>query len=376
MARRTVLILTGEPSGDRAGGGLARALRRQHPDLRILAVGGRELAAAGAEILEDIANLSAMGFVEVLRQIPRLDRLERRLHRVIERERPDVVVPIDYPGFHLRIARWTKGRGPRVVYYIGPQVWAWGRGRLPKIASAVDRMLVVFPFEVDLYREAGVPVDYVGHPLVESLDDAPPPGVLRGELGATNGVPVLGLLPGSRVQEVRRLLPVMIEAAQRARGTHPDLRVVVSRSGDVPRGEYADAEKAGLLLRDGPAASIITGADALLVTSGTATLESALLGTPLAVLYRTSPVTWWIGRRVVKIERISLANIVAGEDLAPEFLQHDATAERVAAWVEGALDDPEAAARARAGRERLRAELGPLRASEEAARIVLEEAER
>lgn len=375
MAKRTILILTGEPSGDVAGGALARALRRADPELRILAVGGRHLRAAGAELLEDIATLSAMGFAEVVKQVPRLHALERRLRRVIESERPAVVVPIDYPGFHLRIAKWTRGRGPRVVYYIGPQVWAWGKGRLPRIREAVDRMLVAFPFEVAIYSGAGIPVDYVGHPLTESVARAPGRAEAREAIGVAAGDRVIGLLPGSRAQEVERILPAMVASAIEVRREEPDLGVVVSRAPDVPPAAYAEAERAGFALFEGPAAAIIRGADALLVTSGTATLESAMLGTPLAVLYRTSPVTWFIGRRVVKIPRIALANIVAGTDLAPEFLQGEATAERVAPWLRQTLCGL-AAARERAaeGARRLHEVLGDRNASEEAARIVLEEA--
>lgn len=377
MARRTFLILTGEPSGDAAGGKLARALRRADPDVRIVAVGGRELRAAGADVRFDISELSAMGFVEVVRQIPRLRRLERQIHEIIERERPDAIIPIDYPGFHLRVAKWARENGHKVVYYIGPQIWAWGAGRLPKIAAAVDRMLVVFPFEVEAYASAGVRVDFVGHPLLENLADAPPRGKLRADLPETDDdTPVLGLLPGSRVQEVRRILPVMVETAKRVRTDRPNLRVVVSMAPDVPESNYDVAARAKFTLRRGPAADIMTGSDLLLVTSGTATLEAALHGTPLAVLYRTSPLTFWIGRRVVKIPRISLVNIVAGEDLAPEFLQGDATADRITPWVLRTLDDAVGRAATSAKLSALRDKLGGAHASDVAARLVVEEAAR
>lgn len=376
MAQRTVLILTGEPSGDAAGAGLAAALRRRDPGVRILAVGGSRLRAEGVEIVRDIAELSAMGFVEVVRQIPRLKRLERELRERIERERPDVIVPIDYPGFHLRVARWARTLGPRIVYYIGPQVWAWGARRIPKIAAVVDRMLVVLPFEADLYRSVDLQTDYVGHPLVAATADPPSGENVRAELVAPAGVPVLALLAGSRLQEVRRILPVLVETARRARERRPELRVVASVSRDVDPAEYAAARDGGIHLSTASAAEIIRAADAVLVTSGTATLETALLGRPLAVLYKTSPITWGIGRRVVKIPRISLANIVAGEDVAPEFLQGDATADQVLPWVEATLSDPGARDRAEEVRRRLRQVLGDTDASDEAARIVLEECAR
>ncbi len=375
MARRTVLILSGEPSGDVAGGRLAAALREADPEVRLLAVGGRHLRDAGAEILQDIAELSAMGFAEVVRQIPKLKDLERRLQDVMERERPDVVVPIDYPGFNLRIAAWAKEHGRRVVWYIGPQVWAWGAKRIPKIASAVHRMLVVFPFEEDLYGEAGLPTTFVGHPLMESVVEAPSRAEARRELGIPDDRPLLGLLAGSRVQEVRRLLPVMLETAQAARREISGLEVVASAAADVPADEYQPAHAANVPLHPGRAATLIAAADALLVTSGTATLESALIGTPLAVLYRTSPLTWFIGTRVVRIDRISLVNIVAEEDLAPEFLQHDARADRILPWVLETLGDGEARVATRDRLRRLRSRFEGRNASREAARIILEEAE-
>jgi lipid-A-disaccharide synthase len=376
VGRRSVLVLTGEPSGDRAAAPVAAALLRRHPGLRVRAVGGPALRAAGAEIVQDIAELGAMGFAEVVRQIPRLHRLESRLRDLIARERPAAVLPVDYPGFNLRIARIARRAGVPVVYYIGPQVWAWGAGRIPRIAEAVDRMLVVFPFEEPLYREAGLRTDFVGHPLLDTLGEAPGRDEARARLGIPPGAPVLGLLAGSRVQEVRRILPEMARAAAALRGDRPDLAVVASAAASVPRGEY-DRALGGtgtVTLHAGPAAVLDAAADVVLVTSGTATLEAALLGTPLAVLYRTSAVTWFLGRRLVRIPRISLVNIVAGEDLVEEFLQDEARAERVVPHVAALLDDP---GRRRALSERLRAlrsRLGEPGVADRVAAMVAEEA--
>lgn len=377
MGRRTVLLLTGEPSGDAAGARLATALRALDPEIRLRAVGGRRLASAGCEIVEDIAALSAMGFVEVLRVLPRLRRLEARLRRLLVEDPPDVVVPIDYPGFNLRVARFARTRGIPVVYYIGPQVWAWGAGRLPAIARAVSRMLVVFRFETEIYRQAGIPVEFVGHPLLDSIADAPTRDAARAELGITGQRRVLGLVAGSRTQEVRRILPVMAEAAKVVRRRIPDVAVLASAAADVPRAEYERVlGRSGLdvLLTERPVATIARASDALLVTSGTATLECALAGVPLAVLYRTSAITWFLGKRLVKIPRIALVNIVAEEDLVPEFLQDGARPEDVAAWAGGMLEDP--AAR-RATSERLlalRAKLGEPGAARRAAAAVWNEA--
>ncbi len=380
MDRRTVLILTGEPSGDRAAGQLARELLRQEPGLRILAVGGDALRAAGAEILTSIDELAAMGLVEVFRQLPRLRRLEARLRHLLKSDPPDVVVPVDFPGFNLRIARAAKDRGIPVVYYIGPQVWAWGAGRVPKIGQAVDRMLVVFPFEEEIYRRAGIPVDFVGHPLLDALSEAPDPSELRHSLGAENGAPILGLLPGSRVQEVRRLFPVMIDAARIVRERGTELSIVASVAPGVPLEEYDQVLARGrpldVRLHPGAAAGVMTGSNALLVTSGTATLEAALFGTPLAVLYRASPMTWFVGQRLVKIPRIALVNIVAQEELAAEFLQGEARPDRVAEHVAELLQPGDRRHVLSEKLRGLRDRLGREGASRRAATIILEEASR
>jgi lipid-A-disaccharide synthase len=376
VGRRSVLIVTGEPSGDRAGGLLARELLRLEPTARVRAVGGVALRDAGAEIVQDIAELSAMGFVEVVEHLPRLWNLRRRLVRLLDHERPDVVVLVDYPDFNLGIARLAKSRGIPVVYYIGPQIWAWRRGRVSQIARVVDRMLVVFPFEQAIYERAGVPVEFVGHPLLDTLPspEDEPSG------GPDDGRRTLGLLAGSRVQEVRRIFPVMVRTAARLRRDDPSLRVLASVAPSVPREEYdailrAEGETSIEMCTDA-AASIVRASTVVLVTSGTATLEAALVGTPLIVLYRTSALTWWIGRRVVDLPRISLVNIVAERDLVSEFLQDDARPEPIAAAVRVLLEDVEATQRLRADLRALRTRLGEPGASARAARSVWAQASR
>jgi lipid-A-disaccharide synthase len=317
-----------------------------------------------------------MGFAEVVRLLPKLDRLERRLRRILEEMRPDVIVPIDYPGFNLRIARHAKESGFPVVYYVGPQVWAWGAERIPRIARAVDRMLVVFPFEVEIYERAGIPVSFVGHPLLETLEKAPGTAEARRALGiAEGGAPVLGLLAGSRLQEVRRIFPVMVRAARLVRERYPGLRVLASAPPAIPRREYEGVlqglREHGVELHGGEASTIMAAADVLLVTSGTATLEAALVGTPLAVLYRTSLLTWCIGRRIVKIPRISLVNIVAEEELVKEFLQEAANPQGVAAHLDRLLSSPETREGITVKLRALRDRLGDGHASRRAAEIVL-----
>jgi lipid-A-disaccharide synthase len=357
-------------------GQLAHELRVLDPDLRIAAVGGPSLRATGAEIIRDIGELSAMGFAEVVRQIPRLRRLELELRAFLDEARPSVVVPVDYPGFNLRIAAHAKRLGIPVVYYVSPQIWAWGGGRLSRIARVVDRMIVVFAFEERIYRRAGVPVEFVGHPLLERLPRAPGREEARADLGLAGEAPVLGLLPGSRSQEVRRILPVMLATARRLQREFPALETLVSVAASVPASEYAGATGEGVAARTvaGPADAILAAADVLLVTSGTATLEAAVMGTPLAVLYRTSWPTWMLGRLLVRIPRISLVNIVAGEDLVPEFLQGHARPDAIATYVQALLADPDRRALLAERLRSLRTRLGGVGASRRAARIILAEA--
>ncbi len=370
---RTVLVVTGEPSGDLAASRLVEELRAIDPTVRVVAVGGERLAAAGATLLADIRDLGAMGFGEVIRQLPRLRALERTLVRFLDEERPGAVVPVDYPGFNLRIARRAKERGIPVVYYIAPQVWAWGKDRVHRIARCVDRLLVVFPFEESIFRAAGIDTTFVGHPLMEGIAHAPSRSEARASLGIPESRPVLGLLPGSRVQEVRFILPRMLAAARIAREKRPDLEILVSRAPSVPEKEVAAVGVAdeGARVVGGDAARIVRAADVLFVTSGTATLEAALLGTPLAVVYRTSALTWAIGKTLVRLPRIGLVNIVAGEDLAPEFLQSNVRPEALAGFATDLLDRPDERARIAAKLRALRAPFEGRVASRGAAEIVL-----
>jgi lipid-A-disaccharide synthase len=374
---RTLLVLTGEPSGDLAAGRLVSELRAIDSEVRVVAVGGDALRSAGAEILFDIRELGAMGFLEVLRQIPRLSLLEKRLERFFDQERPDAVVPVDYPGFNLRCARAAKARGIPVVYYIAPQVWAWGKGRLRGIREAVDRLLVVLPFEEALFRDAGIDAEFVGHPLLEGIATAPTREASRAALGIPENARDVGILPGSRVQEIRDLLPLQLEAARLVRRENPELRILVSRQRAIPAAEIGGVRASeGEQVVEEDAARVITASDVLFVTSGTATLESALLGTPLAVVYRTSPITWFVGKRIVRLTRIGLVNIVAGEELAPEFLQDEARPELMARWASDLLRDP--VRRDAAGKKlaALRAQFEGKQASKRAARIVREAMER
>ena len=371
-----VLMVAGEASGDLHGSSVVRALKALSPGVEVAGVGGEGMRKEGMELVRDIADLAFMGFVEVLRNLGTIRELKRMLIGELDRRRPDVVVLIDYPGFNLRFAREAKIRGIPVLYYISPQVWAWHRGRVKKMRSLVDRMKVVFPFEVDIYRKEGIDVEFVGHPLAEHIGTS----CTREEFFRRNGLDpskkLLGLFPGSRRQEIERILPVVSRAAeqlcrgrelQAAIGVAPNLgREFVSRS--VCAGSRAVMVEHGTY-------DLMAYADAAIVTSGTATLETGWFGTPMAVVYRTSPLTYCIGRMLVDVRSIGLVNIVAGKKIVPEFIQGAMTAGNISDAVGRFLDDESLAGSVRRELSVIRERLGGPGASGRVARGILSLAE-
>jgi lipid-A-disaccharide synthase len=365
-----VFVSAGEASGDRHAAGLVRALRRRVPDLEIRGLGGPALEAEGAVLLARIDELAALGFSEVIRRLPFFARLMSRVTADIEAWQPNVVIPVDYPGFNLRLARRARARHVPVVYYIAPQVWAWRPERRPGIARAVDHLLVVFPFEEPLFREAGIRTTFVGHPLLDATPSLTREAV-RANLGVAAEDKLLALLPGSRVQEIEANLPVLAEGMTQLM-LRKSVRVMVSRAPAVSARVYAWAEKRGLALWEGSAGDLAGAADAALVASGTATLETGLRGTPLAVVYRTGSLNWHLAKALVKIRTIGLVNIAAGGHRVPELLQDRFTPERVAEVAERLLFDPRESKEQRAYLAELAAKLGGTGAAERAADAVLE----
>jgi lipid-A-disaccharide synthase len=369
-------MVAGEASGDLHGAAVVRALKRLAPAADIAGVGGDMMAGEGMRLIHHIKRLAFMGFIEVVRNLPAIRALERLLLREVETRRPDVVVLIDYPGFNLRFARKAKERGVPVLYYISPQVWAWNKGRVRRMAGPVDRMKVVFPFEVGIYRKEGIDVEWVGHPLAEHLAENLTRAEFVQQQGLDPGKKIVGLFPGSRTQEIERILPVMVRAAEEIRrtrevqialGVAPNLGPALIRR-HLPAG-------ADIRLVEGATHGLMAHADAAIVTSGTATLETGWFGTPMVVVYRTSPVTYLIGRMLVRVPAIGLVNIVAGKKIVPEFVQHAMTVENLTAAVGRILDDPAYAEGMRRDLAAIRDLLGPRGASEKVARGILALAE-
>ena len=356
MSGPRIFLSAGEPSGDLHGAGVAAALRRRWPAVELFGLGGDRMAAAGVELIAHVDQLAVMGFVEVLRHLPYFIDLMRTVKRTIAQREPDLVLPIDYPGFNLRLARHARDVGAPVLYYIAPQVWAWHRTRMKELARNADRLAVILPFETELFRAAGANVTFVGHPLLDQPAPAEPREAFLAGLGADPDRPVLALFPGSRVQEVERQLETFAAAGRLVQSRMPEMQPVLARSSTVAATTYAGAPFP--TTADGWA--LLHHARAALVKSGTSTLQAALAATPLVVTYRMHPVTFFMARRLVRVPHVGLVNLVAGERLAPELLQNEATPERLAEALLPLLD-PGSRERgaAEAGLARVRAALAP-----------------
>lgn len=355
MSTPTILLSAGEPSGDLHGAAVARELKRRWPSARLFGLGGPRMAEEGVELLADLRDLAVMGFAEVAGRLPFFLRLFRRLRDEMASRGADLVLPIDYPGFNLRLAGAARASGVPVLYYIAPQVWAWHRSRIRRLAKETDRLAVVLPFEEPIFREAGAHVRFVGHPLL----DAAPQVIGREEFCAAHGLdagrPVLALFPGSRAQEVARHLDIFVEAAELLRRRRPELQPVIAMSGAVAAQAY---DRAPFPKTEDPRA-LLAHATAALVKSGTTTLEAALAGTPMVIAYRTSRLTYALAKRLVRVDHIGLVNLVAGERLVPEFIQDEATPEALADALEPLLDPGSPRRAVVAGLERVRAALAP-----------------
>lgn len=373
MAR--ILIVAGEASGDLHGASLARALRALRPDIEILGMGGPHMRAADVQMVRGIERHDVVGFIG-LAQLLAVLRSYVALSRLLRRTRFDAVVFIDYPGFNLRMAKVAAGAGHRVLYYIAPQIWAWRPGRMRLIARVIRRMIVILPFEAELYEQAGVPCSFVGHPLLDAVAPSYDRDELRKRYQVEAADPVVGLLPGSRESEVRMLLPEMLGAAADLRAVFPKARYLLAQAASVADGLLAE------LLANAPvdvrvvkdqSSEVLGACDLVWVASGTATLQSAVVGTPMILTYRASWLTAAIARAVVRIPWIGLVNIVAGRTLVPELLQEDARAERLYQEARRLLTDRQAYEGMRAGLQAVRAALGEPGASRRAAEVVLAE---
>lgn len=343
-------LAAGEASGDRLGAALMTSIRERRPDVRFSGIAGPLMRAAGCEAVARSEELSLMGLTEVLRHLPRLLRLRRRVARHFLHQRPSLFIGIDAPDFNLALERRLRRRGVRTLHWVSPSVWAWRRYRLKKIRDSVDRMLTLFPFEAAFYRDHGIEAHYVGHPLADEIGEGCECRQARATLALDPDSPCLALLPGSRSSEVDRLLDVFLEAARLCRAAQPDLQFVLPVAAEGLRAACEDRLRqpafTGLDVRllQGDAHTALCAADAVLLASGTATLECLLLRRPMVVAYRMHPLTYRLVRRLLRAPYVSLPNILLARAQVPEYLQDAATPHRLADALLHLLQDPVAAA--------------------------------
>lgn len=319
-----ILMVAGEPSGDRHGADLARALRGVLPQTRLWGMGGEHMAREGVELLVDMKGLSVVGISEVLGHIGAVLGARRAILREVDRDPPVLGILIDFPDFNLWLARSLRGRAVPLLYYIVPQVWAWRRRRVRTMARLLDRVATILPFEEEIFRRAGIAAQYVGHPLLEQVDGRISREEARTLLGFSPGTPILGLFPGSRPGEVERLLPIMLEAVRLAMEQIPEMKPVVALSTLVSKERTEGSIRSCGLEVDvvaGQAHTVMRASKVAVAASGTVTLEAAILETPLLIIYRTSWITYMLGRLLATVQHVGLVNVLAGERIVPELIQ-------------------------------------------------------
>ena len=367
-----MLLSCGEASGDLYAGALTRELLGLDPSLTISGIGGPQFAAAGGRLLADYRDLAVTGLTEAIPKIPHFLATRRAIVSAARAARPDVLVVIDAPDLNFRIAPAIRRLGIPVVYYIGPQIWAWRQGRLKTMRAFVDRMLVIFPFEVAIYQDGGVPVEFVGHPLIDLARPACGRHQFLSAHGLRPSAPTVAMLPGSRPNEVHRILPDLVAGADRIRALVPGVQFVVARAPRLDDALFDSARAGGpIVMVEGETDTVLASADVALTASGTATVQAALHDVPMVIVYRTSWLTYHLARRLVRVDAIGMVNLVAGEPIVPELIQDAFTPDRVAREAASMLTDGDRSVRIREGLARVRARLGGPGASRRAAEAIL-----
>jgi lipid-A-disaccharide synthase len=369
-----ILISCGEPSGDLYAGALSAELLRLDPGADVTGLGGEHLRAGGGRLIVDYRGMAVTGLIEALRVVPRSLRVYWQLVATAKALRPDVFVAIDFPDFNFRVARRMKRLGIPVVYYIPPQLWAWRTSRIRQLQAFASRVLVIFPFEEALYRQAGVPVEFVGHPLLDLARAQASREAFLESLALDSAAPVVGLLPGSRANEVARLLPVLWQAAADVADAVPTAQFVVARAPHLDDRLFRDVpviRGRRPVIVTAQTDDVLRAADAVVTASGTATVQAAIHGAPMVVVYRLSPLTYAVGKRFVHVSTYAMVNLIAGRTIVPELIQEQCTPKAIAGEVVRYLTDPAHAARTRAALADVRARLGRGGASARAAQAVL-----
>lgn len=375
-----IMVIAGEVSGDLHAAGLVEAYKSLSPDVHFFGVGGDKMEAAGCENLYHVDEVAFLGFSEVIRHLPFIRKMMNHLVSECRKRKPKALVLVDYPGFNLRFASHLREidelRNLHILYYISPQVWAWHPSRVPKIAKLVDRMAVIFDFEVPIYRNAGLPTEFVGHPLLEVTRTLLTKDEFRQSLQINPDDPLLALLPGSRKQEVKRLFALFLKTYERLLRRIPNLKAAVGCSPSLDRSYYQKIStqeglnSGSIAFLYEQTSDLQAHSDAVLVASGTATLETAILGTPMVMAYKVSPLTYMLGRFLVKIPNIALVNVVAGEKIIPEFVQGEAKPESISEVLYTLLLSSLHREKMKSNLDRVRQKLGERGASRKAAAML------
>ena len=382
---KKMFIVAGDPSGDLHGANLVNALKEMSSQIEIYGLGGERMEKAGVVLLDKLTDLAIVGFSEAIINIVALRRIYRKAKEFLRNEKPDIIVLIDYPGFNLRLASLAKRLKIPLIYYIGPQIWAWRRGRIKDIAELVNKMLVIFPFEEETYREAGVDVSFVGHPLLDTIQPNKSKEEVYLKYGLDPDFPIIGLMPGSRKQEIERLLSIMLEASRKI-AKNRKAQFVLPLASNIPmsyiKERITEFEKDRLnRTKESPLPILVVRDEdynirrvmtLALVASGTATLENACLGIPMIIIYKVSFFSYLLARLLIRIPIIGLANIVAGKRVVPEFIQRKARSEEIAKVACHWLSNPGIMKEIKKELEKVRERLGTPGASKRVAKIILE----
>jgi len=374
MNEKTIFIVAGEYSGDLHGAGLAKALKKINPQIKLCGAGGELMKSAGVEIYYNFLDLAVVGFWEVVKNLKKFKKIFKFLSQKLDMVNPDVVILIDYPGFNLRFAKEIKKRNIKLIYYISPQIWAWGRNRIKLIRKFVDKMIVIFKFEEEFYKSYGIDANFVGHPLLDIVKPSLPKSELLKRYNLSPDKKTIALLPGSRETEVRRHLPLMLRTGEIIQKKIPAVQFILCRSPSISEDIFFP------YIRHSPlnitqltnSYDSIELADFVIVASGTATLETAILGKPMVIIYKTSFLTWAMIKPQIKIPYIGLVNIVAGEKIVPEFIQYEANPGKISQKVVDILTNQEKQTEIKRDLCKIKEKLGEPGATERAAKIILD----
>jgi lipid-A-disaccharide synthase len=374
MKPKKILLAAGEASGDLHGAHLVEAIHQIDPEVQLLGLGGEHLERKGMKLLYHSHSLSVVGITEVLFKLRAILKVLKGLKESLDREKPNLIILIDFPDFNLRLAKIAHQKGIPVLYYISPQVWAWRRGRVRVIAERVKKMVVFFPFEVSLYEAAGVDVEWVGHPLLDIVKPTLSKEEAFRQFGLDPQRRTIGLLPGSRIQEVDRLLPPLLGSAHLLQQEIPDLQFVIPMAPGFTEetlSPWMRNSSAPVKLIQGRTYDVMNISDLLILASGTATLEGAILGKPMIIVYKVSLLSSWVGRAMIRVNHIGLANLVAGKRIAPELIQKDVNPKRIAEEALRILKDSVLQQKMVESLKEVRQRLGNPGAAQRAARIVM-----